>query len=167
MLVCYSVITRLLLVDVLGMGVPRLAYLRPAVWLKPWPNTARLHQPKVKTLTRGQASRGGRHKTSSGAASPGRLARGGEIKARQTSRGSRDVSHDDRDQAGASARSVLVSSLVQRRQVHARSTDASSKGFHISATRPRPAGRQDGGHHGAQGGVTTRAFCRRRQLLSG
>ena len=32
-----------------------------------------------KTLMRGQASRGGRHKTSSGAASPGRLARGGEI----------------------------------------------------------------------------------------
>ena len=62
-----------------------------------------LHQQGIKTLVRGQASRGGRHKTSSGAASPGWLARGGEIKARQTSRGSRDVSHDDRDQAGASA----------------------------------------------------------------
>ena len=120
-----------------------------------------------KTLARGQASRGGRHKTSSGMASPGWLARGGEIKARLTSRGSRDVSHDDRDQAGASARTVLVSSLVPRGQVQARSTKASSKGFHIGATRPRPAGRQDGGHHGAQGGVTTRAFCRRRPLLSG
>ena len=56
-----------------------------------------------KTLARGQASRGGRCKTSSRAASLGRLTRGGEIKARQTSRGPRDVSHDDRDQAGASA----------------------------------------------------------------
>ena len=35
-----------------------------------------------KTLARGQASRGRRRKTSSGAASPGRLTRGGEIKAR-------------------------------------------------------------------------------------
>ena len=61
-------------------------------------------------------SRGGRHKTSSG--------------------GSRDVSHDDRDQAGASARSVLVSSFVSRGQAQAQSTEASSKGFHIGATRP-------------------------------
>ena len=127
--------------------------------------TTHLHQRALKTLVRGQASRGGRRKTPSGAASPGWLVRGGEIKARQTSRGSRDVSHDDRGQAGASARSVLVSSLVLRRQAQARSTEASSKGFHINATRPRPAGRQDGGHHGAQGGVTTRAFCRRRLLL--
>ena len=42
------------------------------------------------------------------------------------------------------------------------SIEASSKGFHIGATRPRPEGRQDGGHHGAQDGVITRAFCRRR-----
>ena len=68
----------------------------------------------------------------------------------KTSQGSRDVSHDDEDQAGASTRSVLVSSLVLKRQAQARSTEASSKGFHISATRPRPAGQQDGGHHGAQ-----------------
>ena len=119
-----------------------------------------------KTLARGQASRGGRCKTSSGAASPGWLARGGEFKARQTSRGSSDMSHDDQGQAGASARSVLVSSLVLRGQAQARSTEASSKGFHIGATRPRPAGRQDGGHHGAQCGVTTKAFCRRRLFLS-
>ena len=50
---------------------------------------------RLKTLARGQASRGGRHKTSSGAASLGCLARSGEIKAGRTSRGSRDVSHDD------------------------------------------------------------------------
>ena len=69
------------------------------------------------------------------------------------------MSRNDRDQAGASARSVLVSSLVLKGQAQTRSTEASSKGFHIGATRPRPAGRQDGGHHGAQDGVTTRAFA--------
>ena len=52
---------------------------------------------------RGQASQGGRRKTSSGAASPGWLARGREIKARGISRGSCDASHDDWSQAGASA----------------------------------------------------------------
>ena len=76
-----------------------------------------------------------------------------------------DMSHDDRGQVGASACSVSVSSLVLRGQAQARSTEASSKGFPIGATRPRPAGRQDGGHHGSQGGVTTRAFCRRRPPL--
>ena len=118
-----------------------------------------------KTLERGQASRGGRHTTSSGAASPDWVARGGEIKARRTSRGSYDVSHDDQDQAGTSAHSVLVSSLVLRRQAQAMSTEASGKGFHIGATRPRPAGRHDGGHRGAQDGVTTRAFGRQRLPL--
>ena len=113
-----------------------------------------------KTLARGQASRGGRRKTSLGAAKPGRLTRSGDIKAGQTSRGSRDVSHDERRQAGASARNVLVSSLVLRRPAQARSTEASGKGFHIGATIPRPAGQQDGGHHGAQDDVTARAFCR-------
>ena len=142
-------------VGVLGMGVPRLACLRPTAWLC---ELAHLHQQAFETLVRGQALRGGRHKTSSGAASLGWLVRGGEIKARQTSRGSRDVSHYDQDQTGASARSVLVSSLVLRRQAQARSTEASGKGFHIGAMRPRPVGWQDRGHHGAQGSVTTRAF---------
>ena len=64
-----------------------------------------------KTLARGQASRGGRRKTSSGAASPGCLARSGEIKAGQTSRGSRDVSHDDQDQAGARRAPARAASL--------------------------------------------------------
>ena len=62
-------------VGVLGMGVPRLACLWPAVWLNQWPSMARLHQPTLRTLARGQASLGGRCKASSGAASPGRLAR--------------------------------------------------------------------------------------------
>ena len=113
--------------------------------------------PTLKTLARGQASRGGRHKASAGAASLGWLPRSGDIKAEGTSRGSRDVSHDDRRQAGASERRVPVSSLVLKRQAQARSPEASGKGFHIGATRPRPAGRQDGGHRGAQDGVIVRA----------
>ena len=85
-----------------------------------------------------------------------------------TSRGARDASHDDLGlQAGASPRSVLLSSLVQREQEQPRSTEASGKGCHFGATRPRPGGLQDGGHHGAQDGVITRALHRRRLLLSG
>ena len=125
---------------------------------------AHLHKAS-KTFARVHASRGGRHKASSGVAWPARLTRSEDIKAGQNLRGSRDVSHDDRHQAGASACSVLVSSLVLRRPAQAKSTEASGKGFLIGATRPRPAGRQDGGHRGAQDGVTTRAFGRRRPPL--
>ena len=82
---------------------------------------------------------------------------------RGTSRGAHDASHDDQGrQAGASPRTVLLSSLVQREQAQAR---ASSKGIHFGATRPRPAERQDGSHRGAQAGVTTRAFDRRGPTL--
>ena len=66
---------------------------------------------------------------------------------------------------GACQRSVLVSSLVERGHVQARSTEASGKGFHIGATRPIPAGRQDGDHRGAQDGVITSAFGSRRPPL--
>ena len=83
-------------VGVLGMGVPRLACLRPTTWLCEPARMAHLHQQAFNTLARGQASRGGRHKTSSGAASPGWLTRGGEIKARGTSRGFCHASRDDR-----------------------------------------------------------------------
>ena len=62
-------------VGVLGTGVPRLACLRPAAWLKGGPSTAHLHQHKLKTLARGQASRGGRQGASSGTASSGWLMR--------------------------------------------------------------------------------------------
>ena len=82
-----------------------------------------------------------------------------------TLRGSRDASHDDQDQAGAGLRSVLFSSLVHRGQAQTRSTEASGKGCHFSATRPRPAERQDGGHRGAQDGVITSAFGSRRPTL--
>ena len=61
-------------VGVLRMGGPRLACLRPAAWLKERPSTAHLHQHKLKTLARGQASRGGRQEASSGMASSGWLA---------------------------------------------------------------------------------------------
>ena len=101
-------------------------------------------------------------KTSPGAASLGWLPRSGDLYARGTSRGSRDVSHDDRSQAGAGGCRVLVSSFVLKRQAQARSPEASGKGFHIGAARPRPAGRQDGGHHGAHSCITTRAFGRQR-----
>ena len=82
---------------------------------------------------------------------------------RGTSRGANDASHDDQGrQVGASPRSVLLSSLVQRGQAQAR---ASSKGIHFGATRPRPAKRQDGSHRGAPAGVITRAFGRRGPTL--
>ena len=58
-----------------GNGVPRLACLRPAAWLKQWSGTVHLRQLKLKTLARGQASRGGRQEASSEAASLGKLAR--------------------------------------------------------------------------------------------
>ena len=61
-------------VCVLGMGVPRLACLRLAAWRKQRPSTAHLQQLKLKTLVRGQASRGGRQEASSGAASSSGLA---------------------------------------------------------------------------------------------
>ena len=60
---------------ILGTGVPRLACLRPAAWLQEWPSTAHLHQHMLKTLARGQASRGGRQEASSGTASSGWLTR--------------------------------------------------------------------------------------------
>ena len=149
-------------VSVLGTGVPRLACLRPAAWLKWGPSATHLHQLKLKTLARGQASRGGRPEASLEAASSGRIARRWRDQGRGTSRGARDASHDDRDQAGASLRSVLVSPLVQRGQAQAK---ASGKGYHSGATRPRPIEQQDGGHRGAQDGVITSAFGSRRPPL--
>ena len=123
------------------------------------PSTAHLHQHKLKTLARGQASRGARQGASSGTASSGWLTR------RQRVQGEvpREVPMTQAmTTKGASPRRVLVSPLVQRGQAQAR---VSSKGNHFGATRPRPVQRQDGGHHGAQVGVTTRAFDRRGPTL--
>ena len=108
------------------------------------------------------SSRTLRSKASSGTASPGRLVRRRRDQGRGTSRGACDASHDDRGQAGASLRCVLVSSLVQREQAQER---ASGKGIHFGAIRPRPAQRQGRSHCGAQAGVTTRAFDRRGPTL--
>ena len=49
------------------------------------------------------------------------------------------MSHDDQRQAGASARSVLVSSLVLRKQAQARSTEAK-----VSISVQRDQNQQDG-----------------------
>ena len=150
-------------IGVLGTVVPRLACLRPAAWLKEWPSTAHLHQHMLKTLARGQASRGGRQEASSGTASSGWLARRRRDQGRvprevpmtqaMTTKGARRV-------PGRTVSSL--SSSVQREQAQAR---ASSKGIRFGATRPRPVQRQDGGHRGAQEGVIVRVFGRRGPTL--
>ena len=154
---------RAVAVGVLGTGVPRLACLRPAAWLKGEPSMAHLHQHKLKTLARGQASRGGRQGASSGTASSGWLTRRRRDQGGVPREVPHDASPDDQGrQSGASPRSVILSSLVQREQAQAR---ASSKGTYFGATRPRRAQRQRGSHCGAQAGITTRAFDRRRPTL--
>src|SRR3954463_5159375 len=117
---------------------------------------------RPKTLARGQASRGGRHSTSSGTASSGWLTRrrrdqGGvprevPMTKAMTTKGARR----------APARAVSsLSSLVQRGQAQAR---GSSKGTHFGATRPRPVQRREGGHRGAQNDVTTGPLAGEDQL---
>ena len=84
-------------VGVLGTGVPRLACLRLTAWLHQRPSfgsnnsrTARGAKPREADDT----------KTFLGAASLGWLPRSRDIYEAGTSRGSRDVSHDDQGQAG-------------------------------------------------------------------
>ena len=145
------------------MGVPRLACLRPAAWLKWWPTMARFHQHKTQDPREGPSLAG---QTMQGFLKDDlvRQARGEAERSRQgTSRGAHDASHDDQGcQSGVSPRSVLLSSLVQREQAQAR---ASSKGTRFGATRPRPVQRQGGSHCGPQASVTTRAFGRRGPTL--
>ena len=123
-------------VGVLGTGVPRLACLRPAAWLK-----GGQHGPSSSTQAqdpREGPSLAGRTTRSFLRHGLVRLAHEeAESSRRGTSRGAHDASHDDQGrQSGASPRSVLLSSLVQREQAQAR---ASSKGIHFGATRPRPS----------------------------
>ena len=125
-------------VDLLGIGVPRLACLRLAAWLEWWPSTTHLHQRKAQDPHEGPSLAG---QTTRSFLRRGlvRLAHEEAERSRQgTSRGARDASHDDRNQAGASACNVLVSSLVLWRPAQAKSTEASCKGCYIGATRPRP-----------------------------
>ena len=146
-------------VGVLETGVPRLACLRPAAWLKRGPARPIFINIRLKTLARGQASRGGRHGASSGTASSGWLARRRrdqgsiphEVPVMQamTTKGARQVP----------ARAASSFPLwCKGGQVQPWSTEASGKGCHFGATRPRPSQRQGGSHCGAQAGVTTRAF---------
>ena len=88
-------------VGVLGTGVPRLACLRPATWLKWGPSTAHLHQHKAQDPREGP-SLAGRTTQRFLRHSLIRLAHEeAEISRQGTSRGARDASRDDRDQAGA------------------------------------------------------------------
>src|SRR4051812_29669535 len=95
-------------VGVLGTGVPRLACLRPAAWLKWGPSVAHLHQHKTQDPREGPslARRTTRRFLKHGLL---RLAREEAERSRWgTSRGAHDASHDDQGcQAGASPRSVL------------------------------------------------------------
>ena len=88
-------------VGVLGTGVPRLSCLWPAAWLKGRPSMAHLRQHELKTLARGQASRGGRQEASSGTASSGSLARRRRDQGGVPHEVPHDASHDDHSQAGA------------------------------------------------------------------
>ena len=96
------------------------------------------------------------------------------MKAGQTSRDPHDVSHDAWHQAGA-RRAPGGRQRAQRPYFLFGSKEASA-GEEYRGIRQRlpywcnetkTGGRQSGGHHGAQDSVTTRAFGRRRPLLSG
>ena len=92
----------------------------------------------------------------------GRLARRRRDQGRAPPEGPVTQAMTIEDQAGAGLRSVLVSLSVQRGQAQAK---ASGKAYHFGSTRPGLVERQDGGHRGAQGGVTVRAFGSRRPTL--
>ena len=112
-------------VGVLGTGVPRLACLRPAAWLHQQPGTAQFGSNNTRPSRGAKPREADDTKTSLGVASLGWLPRSGDIYAGGTSRGSHDESRDDQGQAGASGRSVLVSSSLQQRQA----TGAESRGI--------------------------------------
>src|SRR3954467_4429549 len=150
-------------VGVLGTGVPRLACLRPAAWLKWGPSVAHLHQHKTQDPREGPSL--ARWTTR-------RFLRHGLLRlAREEAKRSRRVPHEvpmtqamtTKGARRAPARAVSsLSSLVQRGQAQAR---GSSKGTHFGATIPRPAPRQGGSHCGAQAGIITRTFGRGRPTL--
>ena len=134
--------------------------MRPAAWLKWWPSTAHLHQHMLKTLARGQASRGGRQGASSGTASSGWLTR------RQRDQGG--VPHEvpvTQAMTTEGARRVparAVSSLPLWCKGGKRSRGVPRHQAKVTIPVQRDQDQPDGGHRGAQDGVTTRAFGRRR-----
>ena len=88
-------------VGVLGTGVPRLACLRPAAWLKWGPSAAHLHQYNAQDPREGPSLAG---RTTQGFLRNGLAKQAHEeaVRSRQgTLRGACDASLDDRDQAGA------------------------------------------------------------------
>ena len=82
-----------------GNGGPQTCL--PAAWLEWGPSVAQLHQLKLKTLAKGQASLGGRQEASSRAASSGRLARRQRDQGRAPPEGPVTQSVTIEDQAGA------------------------------------------------------------------
>ena len=115
------------------------------------PSTAHLHQHKTQDPRKGPSLVGRTTRTILQHSLVRLAHKEAERSRRGTSRGAHDASHDNSGrQAGASPCSVLLSSLVQRGQAQPRSTEASGKGCHFGATRPRPGGLRDGGHRGAQ-----------------
>ena len=154
-------------VGVLGTGVPRLACLRPAAWLKGGPARPIFINTRLKTLARGQASRGGRHGASSSTASSGWLTRrrrdqGGvphevPVMLAMTTEGARRVP----------ARAVSSFPLWCKGGKRSRGVPRHQAKVAISVQQDQDQGLQDGGHRGAQDGVITRALCRRRLLWSG
>ena len=69
------------------------------------------------------------------------------------------MSHDDQGQAGAMwVQSAGFPLRCKGGKPQAQVLEESPKGFHSGATRPRPPGRQDGGHHRAHRSVTARGF---------
>ena len=70
------------------------------------------------------------------------------------------MTHDNRRAPGGRQHAQRPCFLFgARRPAQAKSTEASGKGCHIGATRPRLGGQQGGGHHGAQDGVTPELFA--------
>ena len=79
-----------------------------------------------------------------------------------TSRGAHDTSHDDQGRQSGASRVVSSIPLWCKGSKRKREHQAKAP---VSVQRYQD--QQDGGHRGAHDGVTTRAFFRRRLLLSG
>ena len=152
-------------VGVLGTGVPRLACLQPAAWLKGGP----VRPIFINTSSR--PSRGAKPRRADDRELPQEQApqagsRGGGDQGRAPPEGPVTQAMTIRGQVGAArAPACAVSLFPFRCKGGKHRTKASGKGYRFGATRPRPAERQDGGHREAQGGVIVRAFGSQRPTL--